>query len=257
MSSVVLLDKTRKIGNMLHYNSSTKVVFSDICSVMSEILESNVLVISKKGKILGIYNSKKIPVLSTLIKDKVGVFIDAALNERFLSVLSTKDNCNLLTLGFDFKGMSAYKGIVSPIEVAGERYGTLFIYKKNAEYDIDDIILSEYCDTVVGLEMMRAENDEQEEDERRSVSVNSAVEVLTSTERRAALCILEELNGNEGLIVTSKIADKVGITRSVLVNAIKKLESAGILSSQSAGVKGTHIKVINESVVEVLNRAKS
>ena len=47
---VQLLDKTRKINKLLHNNSSSKVVFNDICEVLTEILDSNVLVISKKGK---------------------------------------------------------------------------------------------------------------------------------------------------------------------------------------------------------------
>ena len=54
MSSVQLLDKTRKIGKLLHNNNSSKVVFNDICRVMREILNSNILVISKKGKVLGV-----------------------------------------------------------------------------------------------------------------------------------------------------------------------------------------------------------
>ena len=54
MSSVQLLDKTRKIGMLLHNNNSSKVIFNDICNVMKEILGSNVLVISKKGKVLGV-----------------------------------------------------------------------------------------------------------------------------------------------------------------------------------------------------------
>ena len=52
--SVQLLDKTRKINKLLHNNHSHKVVFNDICEVLSDILESNILVISKKGKVLGV-----------------------------------------------------------------------------------------------------------------------------------------------------------------------------------------------------------
>lgn len=48
--SVELLDKTRKINKLLHNNNSHKVVFNDICKVLSEILLSNILVISKKEK---------------------------------------------------------------------------------------------------------------------------------------------------------------------------------------------------------------
>ena len=59
--SVQLLDKTRKINKLLHNNNSHKVVFNDICDVLSDILKSNVLVISKKGKVLGIKNREDIP----------------------------------------------------------------------------------------------------------------------------------------------------------------------------------------------------
>ena len=48
--SVQLLDKTRKINKLLHNNDSSKVVFNDICEVLTEILDSTVLVIVKRVK---------------------------------------------------------------------------------------------------------------------------------------------------------------------------------------------------------------
>ena len=50
--SVQLLDKTRKINKLLHNNNSSKVVFNDICEVLTEILDSNVLVVSWLSKVL-------------------------------------------------------------------------------------------------------------------------------------------------------------------------------------------------------------
>ena len=47
---VQLLDKTRKINKLLHNNSSSKVVFNDICQVLTDVLDSDILVISKKRK---------------------------------------------------------------------------------------------------------------------------------------------------------------------------------------------------------------
>ena len=47
--SVQLLDKTRKINKLLHNNNSHKVVFNDICEVLTDILNSNILVISTEG----------------------------------------------------------------------------------------------------------------------------------------------------------------------------------------------------------------
>ena len=141
--SVQLLDKTRKIGKLLHNNNSSKVVFNDICDVLTGILASNVLVISKKGKVLGSSVSKGIPEICDLIVDEVGGFIDPLLNERLLGILSTKENVNLETLGFP-ADLKEYCAIITPIDIAGERLGTLFIYKCGSQYDIDDIILSEY-----------------------------------------------------------------------------------------------------------------
>ena len=98
--SVQLLDKTRKINKLLHNNNSSKVVFNDICEVLTGILDSDILVISRKGKVLGSSICKGVDELQELIVDEVGGFIDAELNERLLGILSTKENVNLETLGF-------------------------------------------------------------------------------------------------------------------------------------------------------------
>ena len=121
--SVQLLDKTRKINKLLHNNNSHKVVFNDICLVLGEILESNILVISKKGKVLGIKNRTDIVPIKELIQDSVGGYIDSVLNERLLNILSTKENVNLGTLGFEFEGVDNYQAIINPIDIAGERLG--------------------------------------------------------------------------------------------------------------------------------------
>ncbi len=70
--SVQLLDKTRKINKLLHNNNSSKVVFNDICAVLTEILNSNVLVVSKKGKILGVSKSAHVDAINELIVESVG-----------------------------------------------------------------------------------------------------------------------------------------------------------------------------------------
>ena len=48
--SVELLDKTRKINKLLHNNNSHKVVFNDICKVLSEILLSNILLSESESR---------------------------------------------------------------------------------------------------------------------------------------------------------------------------------------------------------------
>lgn len=252
--SVQLLDKTRKINKLLHNNNTQKVVFNDICNVLSEILESNILVISRKGKILGIGKKEGVEELKEMLRGDMGVMVDSMLNERLLSVLSTKENVNLATLGFCDDNIRKFQAIIAPIDIAGERLGTLFIYKCDEQYEIDDIILSEYGTTVVGLEMMRSVNEENAEEERKVQIVRSAIGTLSFSELEAMVHIFEELDGCEGLLVASKIADRVGITRSVIVNALRKFESAGIIESRSSGMKGTYIKVLNDVVFDEIKK---
>ncbi|MBE5830524.1 MAG: GTP-sensing pleiotropic transcriptional regulator CodY [Butyrivibrio sp.] len=256
MSSVQLLDKTRKIGKLLHNSNSGKVVFNDICRVLCDILSSNMFVISRKGKVLGIGESANVESLSDLLVENVGSFIDPMLNERLLTILSTKENVNLETLGFEGIDFSKFQAIITPIEIAGERLGTLFIYKTDAPYDIDDIILCEYGTTVVGLEMLRAVNEENAEESRKLAVVKSAISTLSFSEMQAIIHIFDELDGMEGVLVASKIADRVGITRSVIVNALRKFESAGVIESRSSGMKGTYIKVTNDVVFGEIKKLK-
>ncbi len=251
--SVQLLDKTRKINKLLHNNNSSKVVFNDICEVLTEILDSNILVISKKGKVLGTSRESS---TEELIADEVGGFIDQLLNERLLGILSTKENVNLETLGFVSEDVKDYRAIITPIDIAGERLGTLFVYRMEREYNIDDIILSEYGTTVVGLEMMRSVNEENAEENRKLQIVKSAISTLSFSELEAITHIFDEMDGKEGILVASKIADRVGITRSVIVNALRKFESAGVIESRSSGMKGTYIKVLNDVVFEELDKVK-
>ena len=252
--SVQLLDKTRKINKLLHNNHSQRVDFNDICDVLSSILESNVLVISQKGKVLGAGCWNNIERIDELITADVGGFVDKMFNERLLGVLSTKENVNLLTLGFTSGNERKYKALIAPVDIAGERLGTLFMYKCINDYDIDDIILCEYGATVVGLEMMSSVCNENAEDERKKKIVKSAISTLSASELQAIKAVFDALDGTEGILVASRIADNTGITRSVIVNALKKFDSAGVISTKSSGMKGTKIKVLNEAVFDAIKR---
>jgi transcriptional pleiotropic repressor len=77
---------------------------------------------------------------------------------------------------------------------------------------------------------------------------------LSYSELEAAQYIFAELNGNEGILVASKVADRVGITRSVIVNALRKFESAGVIESRSSGMKGTYIKIVNDMLLDELGK---
>lgn len=75
---------------------------------------------------------------------------------------------------------------------------------------------------------------------------------ISYSEIQGIKVILEEIKTDEGILVASKIADKVGITRSVIVNGMKLLEVAGVVESRSLGMKGTHIKILDRETLNEL-----
>ncbi len=251
--SVELLDKTRTINKLLQEKlDSNRLIFNDLCSILSDALDSNVLVISKKGKLLGICNKEGTPVITGLLTENVGEMIDNNLNKRLSNILSTKENVNLETLGFDRAMVKNFTAIVTPILISGQRLGHLFVYREGIVYSIDDIILSEYGATVVGLETMRSEKEEVDLENTKKNTVKSAIESLSNSELESIRRVISELEGGEGILVASRIADEIGITRSIIVNSLRKFESAGIIKTRSSGMRGTYIKVVNEYVYEYL-----
>ena len=114
--SIQLLDKTRKLNRLLKNAESSEISFSEISKVLKEMLHSNVLVLSKKGKILGISHEDSMESIKELLGEKRGVRIDASLNERLLAVLSTRENVYLQTLGFS-NDTKNYHGMIVPIDI--------------------------------------------------------------------------------------------------------------------------------------------
>ena len=92
--------------------------------------------------------------------------------------------------------------------------------------------------------MLNDRNRTIEEHSRDRIAVQMAMRALSYSEIESMKHIIAELGGQEGVAVASKVADRVGVTRSVIVNALRKLESAGLIESRSLGMKGTYIKVM-------------
>ncbi len=83
--------------------------------------------------------------------------------------------------------------------------------------------------------------------------VNTALGLLSHSEQLAVTAILKELQGNEGAVVTSRLADGLEISRSIFVDAIRKLELSGLVEARSLGMKGTYIKLLNTKLRERLH----
>lgn len=233
--------------------------YKEIAAILSDNIECSVYIIDRRGKPLG-YNYLRgftCEVMQEIVESPAG--FPEEYNEYLLKIDETHANfCQTVNSCVFHHGMpckfNSKVTTVVPIVGAGSRLGTLVLAKFDNYFTDSDLILAEYGATVVGMEILRARSDRMEEEARKRAAVQIALGTLSYSELDAVKHIFGQLDGDEGLLVASKIADRVGITRSVIVNALRKFESAGVIESKSLGMKGTYIKVLNDRLIGELER---
>jgi transcriptional pleiotropic repressor len=140
--------------------------------------------------------------------------------------------------------------------VAEEAAGTFLLVRCGEPLTNDDAILAEIGSTMLGLMLVAAAVEQQQELDRNKALAAIAFESLSFSEVEAIEEIFRKIKDRESIIVASKIADELGITRSVIVNALRKFESAGIIESRSLGMKGTFIRIKNpQALAEIAGRS--
>ncbi|OEG00395.1 transcriptional repressor CodY [Vulcanibacillus modesticaldus] len=256
-----LLSKIRRLNRLLQKTAGHTVNFNDMAEVLSDVIEANIFVVNHKGKMLGLCVAQEIDnerVRNMLKERKFPEEYNTLLlkQDETVSNIGIDNPLTSFPVEMDDIFKDSYTAIV-PIVGSGERLGTLILGRLNEKYGDEDLILAEYGATVIAMEILRDRAEAKEEEVRNRAIVQMAIGSLSYSELEAVEHIFEELEGKEGLLVASKIADRVGITRSVIVNALRKLESAGVIESRSLGMKGTYIKVLNEKLLTELDKIRS
>jgi len=239
-----LLDKTRTINNLIQKASGESLTYDDIAEVLANIMESNILIAGHRGRSLGTAQPFHGPGFD---------FPNSEIQEEQLSDSFNTWALGVLTTEVTRKGSGGRQLVVSPVYGGGDRLGTV-IYLREKPFSIADVILAEAGAMAVGIKVQRQKNAIAEKEFRKKGAVNLATEVLSFSELEAVKFLFLELEGHEGFVVASKLAQKHGLTRSVIVNALRKLESAGVIEARSLGMKGTFIRVLNEYLFAQLER---
>ncbi|KGX93176.1 transcriptional regulator [Pontibacillus halophilus JSM 076056 = DSM 19796] len=255
-----LLDRARSINAMLQKTTGKSVNFNDMSNTLRDTIGANIFIVSRRGKLLG-YSIKQ-----EIDNERMKAMLDQRqfpeeYTQRLFNINETTANIDITSdyTAFPVENKDLFEqGLTTivPIIGGGERLGTLILSRLSDSFNDDDLLLAEYGATVVGMEILHEKTEEIELEARSKAVVQMAISSLSYSELEAIEHIFEELEGEEGLLVASKIADRVGITRSVIVNALRKLESAGVIESRSLGMKGTYIKVLNNKFLLELNNMK-
>lgn len=246
----MLLKKVNKITELLQREGDA-VDFSDLAAALAEAMgNAEVYVISRKGKVLGHSLADGFPQTDfdpSWIEDSQ-ISDDLATALLKVGALSSGAESRKLT-GFS-------PSLVAPAVGSGRRVGTILVIGTGEEFPEEDWILMEYAATVVGLIVANAIDEEEEDEAVGRRMARSAINSLSYSEIRAMQHIFDELEGDEGVLVASRIADRAGITRSVVVNALRKLASADVIESRSLGMKGTYLRILNQEIRKELDRQR-
>jgi len=249
VNTLMLLKRMNKLTQILQ-NEGGNVDFSDFGEVLRDAIgECSVYVVSRKGKILGYAlegDFESTPFDADWI-DSGYLPEDLANSLLKVGVMSSETEASKVT---------GHNSIVAPVVGSGRRVGTLLVVKGEGKFASDDMVLTEYASTAIGLIMSYLLDMEEEDEAEEKRMARSAIRSLSYSEILAMQHIFDELEGDEGLLVASRIADEAGITRSVIVNALRKLASANVIESRSLGMKGTYLRILNRELRNELERQR-
>ena len=262
MLTMTLTERARMINRLLQHSGARPVDFEEMAAVLGEAVGASVLVVGRSGRVLG-----HRVVDGAACAFAQGGPIDAgdvgeAMNRRLLEIQEerinerpTRGHC-LFDDARPCEACGPSAVAVIPVVGGGQRLGTVLLWRQAPPFADEDVVLAEFGATVVGMEILRSKTTEIEEEARQKAAVQVAIGSLSFSELEAVQHIMRELDGQEGLLVASRIADRIGITRSVIVNALRKFESAGVIDSRSLGMKGTYIRVLNDYLLPELERIR-
>ncbi|WP_345940874.1 GTP-sensing pleiotropic transcriptional regulator CodY [Granulicatella sp. zg-84] len=230
--------------------------FKRVAKILSGITDSNIYIVDNNGIILGydeLYTMDSPRFTAYLEQRQFPDFYIQELNK----ITKTYENITVdeSYTAFPVENKDIFgNGVTTiiPIFVSGKRLGNLSLARIGKLFETSDLILAEYSATVVGLELLYYINHKEQEEIREKERISLAISSLSYSEKEAIRCIFSTISTLEVRITASKIATDYNITRSVIVNALRKLESAGLLEAQSLGMKGTHIKLKNNTILEEL-----
>ncbi len=230
-------------------------ILKEISYKICEVLKSEMIVLDIDGNVIYEFNNKlpSFTLKNEINNDKT---LELQVVKQLENIEDIKINVtldNLYTIRFERDCLKDIYGLFIPLYMYKEKLGNVIIYK-NCAFEEDILLLCEYISSILSVFVWNNKSLKSSENQIKRQNIKTCISTLSYSELEAILCIFEEIEDGEGLVIASKIADKAGITRSVIVNALRKFESARVIETRSLGMKGTYIKVLNEYLLQELNK---
>ncbi len=246
---MTLLERVREVEDLLKKENPAA---SDLATTVSKVMNCNTYLINSNGDIL----SMSLPNgadCSQTAKDQP-VSLKADFKQRMAFTFQTVANLSVEGCFIQENGCENTNNFISivPIRNVRSNSGHLLFTKKGEQFSDEELIIAEAASLVASIFFYEFNLGEMGGEVNVPNNVQMVLDSLSFSVLKAISNVFNDLDGLEGFLVASKIADRIGISRSVIVNAMRKLESAGVVDSRSLGIKGTYIKVKNPHFLDAL-----
>lgn len=245
-----LLEQVRRVRNILAKDETTAGL-DVVVAELGAIFRSNVYLVANDGTIAAAYGGRG----PDCTGGRPGKELNPQFQQRMAFIFQPVVNLPLETCLFMEEGDCYPPDLlvaIYPLQLSREKLGNLLLTRRGEKYSEEEQVLLEMAALVAAVGWTG--NTGGDGGQNTLAKVKTALDSLSYSELVAMRNVFQELGGEEGFLVASKVADRIGITRSVIVNAMRKLESAGVVESRSLGMKGTYIKVKNPDFLAELGR---
>ena len=251
MADNELLNSIKQLNNLLMQADSQVPVLHNVVNSFSKITGTVAMVTDNQGVVLaGQINCPDSDGYFKRLLER-GSLAGESQIQKLIKKGQPVENEEMLVKRAD-GGEDKYFCSSQPVKVAGKHKANLLACSFNKPLIDLYTALATVGVGFVGLTYMHDILDQADQKERNKQLAEAAFDSLSYSEVEAIREILKNINKNESVVVASKIADSLGITRSVIVNALRKFESAGIIESRSLGMKGTFIRIKNTHALEIV-----
>ncbi|MBM4236292.1 MAG: hypothetical protein FJ152_07460 [Firmicutes bacterium] len=248
MKKKPLTEKIRQLNGALYDGEGQTPDLQQAVSSIFSLIGAAVFVVNRDGTLL-VAESGSVKLaenLKLLIKDQ-----SLEADQFFMQLFKNNEAVYNETDPNQKTGSDYYYSLL-PLAAEDKKSDLLLLCSVKKPLDDDQLTLAEIGALLIGLLKRLEELGKEEDIIRNKKLAEGAFESLSYSEVEAIEEILKNITNNESVVIASKIADNLGITRSVIVNALRKFESAGIIESRSLGMKGTFIRIKNLHAMEMI-----
>lgn len=243
-----LLAKIREVQGLI---KKENLEVTELVASISSLIGCNIYLINSNGNLV----SSALPNgPDCTLPEGATMMLKPEFKQRLGFIFETTANLPLET-GF-LKDETSFRPntfmTIVPIRNVRSASGHLLLTKNAKQFSDEELILGEISSMTTCIFFYENDALDSDSEARQQANAQMVLDSLSFSELKALINVFKDLNGLEGFLVASKIADRIGISRSVIVNAMRKLESAGIVDSRSLGIKGTYIKIKNQNFLEAL-----